>query len=194
MRGTVYQRCSCPLVKDAAGAFLKDVNGRNRRAHRPRCKPTWGYVFDAGPRPNGRRLQKTKSGFSTRREAERALTEALRSFDKGTFVDTGRLTVGTYLAGWLDGKAALRDTTRRSYESHLRLYLAPALGHRRMTELRYAHVERLFVDLQRRPSPGLSAASLRRIYATLNSALNGAVKHHLVATNHAAHVELPAGR
>jgi hypothetical protein len=33
-----------------------------------------------------------------------------------------------YLDQWLAGKAALRDSTRLGYETHIRLYLRPGLG------------------------------------------------------------------
>ncbi len=90
------------------------------------------------------------------------------------------------------GRPGFVNTTRRSYESHLRLYLIPVLGHLRLSELRHSHVDRLFVDLRKSREHRLSPASLRRTYATLNSALNDAVKRNMVAINHAAHVELPA--
>src|SRR4051812_47474217 len=110
MRGTVYPRCGCPRARDEAGNLIRDEAGRVLREHRKGCKPKWGYVFDAGRRGDGRRRQETKSGFRTRREADRALTEALDAHDKGTFVSTGRLTIGDYLHEWLAGRASLKPT------------------------------------------------------------------------------------
>ncbi len=47
-----------------------------------------------------------------------------------------------YLRQWLEGKGALRSNTRRSYSSHLDLYLIPAWGHLRLRDLRDVHVQR----------------------------------------------------
>ncbi len=191
MRGTIHQRCACPVVRDTAGDIEKDQRGKSVRDHRVGCHPTWAYVFDAG-RVGGKRKQQTKGGFRTRRDAQRALTEALDAFDKGTFVANGRLTVGEYLTDWLAGRASLRPTTLQAYESHIRLYLRPVLGDVRMDDLRSVHVDRLFVDLRQRAGTPLSAATLQRVRATLNSALNDAVRKGLLRANPARYVDLPS--
>jgi len=46
---------------------------------------TWGYVADIGRDPaTGRRRQRTKGGLKTRREADAALAELIRSVGTGT--------------------------------------------------------------------------------------------------------------
>ncbi|MEV8014985.1 tyrosine-type recombinase/integrase [Streptomyces sp. NPDC086554] len=55
-----------------------------------------------------------------------------------------QMTVGEWLAEWLTAKADLRATTRRSNESHLRLYLIPYLGEVQLDRLRVAHVQAMF--------------------------------------------------
>ncbi len=91
-------------------------------------------------------------------------------------------------------KAALRPTTARSYASHVRLYLRPHLGHVRLVDLRTPDIERMFgvirsVGARGRPP---KAATVRRVHATLMSALNTAVKRRLLPVNPAAFVELAA--
>jgi integrase len=44
-------------------------------------KPSWGYVFDAGRDESGKRLQPTKSGFATTKEAGDALRAAILEFE-----------------------------------------------------------------------------------------------------------------
>jgi integrase len=126
--------------------------------------------------------------------------------------------VGEYLDLWLSGKVRLRASTRRSYRGHLDLYLKPGLGHLRLLELRDVHIERLYValrligrtDLQQdlpeelrrllsvrsgqTPARSIGPANIRRVHATLMSALNTAVKRKLLEGNPASHVELPSGR
>jgi integrase len=60
------------------------------------------------------------------------------------------VTVGEWLSEWLAGKADLRASTRRAYTSHIRLYLAPHLGHVRLDRLRVAHLHALFTAIEDR--------------------------------------------
>jgi len=111
------------------------------------------------------------------------------------------LTFGEYLDRWLASKVRLKKSTLRSYATHVRLYLKPGLGHVRMPDLRDHHFEVLYAAMRRigrmgegeRPSlmlsrllsarsdkPAaqrpLSPARMRRVHATVMSALNAAVK------------------
>lgn len=101
----------------------------------------------------------------------------------------GDLTVGEYLDEWLAGRLKLRPSTTRSYEAHVRLYLKPALGHLRLSDVRHADVDRMFASLI--ADGRLTPASLRRVHATLNKAMNDAVRRNLRVFNPAGHVELP---
>lgn len=60
------------------------------------------------------------------------------------------LTVEQWLREWLAGKKDLRATTRRCYESHLRLYLIPYLGKVRLDRLRVAHLNAMFQKIEER--------------------------------------------
>jgi integrase len=126
----------------------------------------------------------------------------------------GTITVEQYLEGWLAGRKGLRPGTRRSYESHIRLYLIPHLGAIRLDRLRVADVDSMFeaidelnevIDQARRSAdPKLralvkgrrqvGAATKQRIRATLRSALSKALREGRVEVNVAALVELPSGK
>ena len=102
------------------------------------------------------------------------------------------------LDGWPTGKQSLRESTRQSYEVHVRRYLKPHLGDLPLVELRPAHIERMYRLIgaagdQERGVP-LSVASVRCIHATLTSALSTAVRRGLIERNPAATVELPPVR
>ncbi len=158
-----------------------------------------------------------QGGFPSQRDAQAALVDLLNRVQKRTHVDAGRQTVGAYLDDWLAGKARLRASTRRTYAEHIRLYLTPALGHLRLDQLDAVDIERIYTAIRnlgsstgRAPSPEmkamlaarqrtqparpLTAARLRRIHATLMSALNTAVKRRLLPVNPASYVELDTGR
>ena len=68
-----------------------------------RCRGKWSYVVDAGRDATGRRRQLTRGGYATRTEARAALREVLLA-GSARDIDNHRLTVGSYLEQWLDGK------------------------------------------------------------------------------------------
>jgi integrase len=211
MPGTVFKRCGC---RDADGQLLgaecPKLTGKNHG--------TWSYKVELPAGPDGQRRRAGTGGFGSKREAEVALTDLQDKVNKRTHVGTGKQTLGEYLEQWLAGKAALRSTTAKSYREHLDLYLLPALGHIKLTELNETDVEGLFAAMRllgvsgvpRSANPELTAilaarktdqtpkrlssASQRRIHATLRAALNTAVKRRLIAYNPALHIELPSGR
>lgn len=104
------------------------------------------------------------------------------------------LTVEQFLDDWLAGKQSLRPSTALSYATHIRRYLSPHLGVLLLEALRPLHIERMYREISLlgdehgRP---LSVSTLRRIQATLMSALNTAVRRGLIERNPAATVELP---
>src|SRR4051794_35175198 len=103
-------------------------------------------------------------------------------------------TVEDYLEDWLWGKQSLRPSTHASYEMHVRCHLVPYLGKVRLDGLLPSHVQRMYrllADQETRAGKTLSVATLRRIHATLMSALNTAVRRGLLERNPAATVELP---
>lgn len=192
--GHVSRRCGCPRIRDDNGALVLGENGRAQQAHRAGCAPTWQFVHDLPPGPGGKRRQKTKGGFRTQRDAQRALRRSLEEVEQGILPAPGRLTVADYLDGWLDSKVNLRWTTLASYSSHVRVYLKPALGHLRLADLRHEHVQALFSSMSRRQPEPPNPRTMQRVRATLNSALNDAVKRRQIPYNPAAHVELPRPR
>lgn len=125
-----------------------------------------------------------------------------------------QVTVGEYLEQWLAGRRGLREATRRSYASHIRLYLLPHLGHIPLDRLRVRDVERIFgaIDelnelITRARESGdpelrakvkgrrlIGAATKQRVRATLRAALNRAIKERLIEVNVASLIELPSGR
>jgi hypothetical protein len=78
-----------------------DVDGRPRRW----CRPG-----------TGRRRQKSKGGFRTRRAAEAALRELVAGVDAGRYVERSTRTVGDSLDEWLEViRPRLRPTSWNSY-------------------------------------------------------------------------------
>jgi integrase len=208
MKGHVHKRCPCVPRRDETW----------RRVNCGKRPGSWSIVYPLPPTSAGKRRQATRGGFASEREARQALNEALAAAGRASYVEPTRMTVGEYLDQWIAGKARLRSNTRRSYQGHIDLYLKPGLGHIHLTQLREVHIERLYavLPLVGRAAPGddvpdearrilavrdrtgpvrpMGATSIRRVHATLMSALNTAVKRKVLPANPAVHVELPTGR
>lgn len=92
---------------------------------------TYSYWLDIGPNPvTGKRRQRTKGGFRTKRECQAALNEAISALRSGTLVQPSRRTVASFLVEeWLPAvrMAGLRDSTWASYRMNVEKHLAPGL-------------------------------------------------------------------
>lgn len=152
----------------------------------------WYAVIDIPPTPTGRRRQRTTT-HDTKRDATAWLARTIGELRVGDVYDT-TITVGNYLTEWLDGKQALRPTTVLEYRRHISQLFIPEIGPLRLLDLRAQHIERVFARIAEgnrfRERP-ITPTTMRRILATLNSALNVAVRRGLIRRNPAGTVELP---
>jgi integrase len=185
MRGSTFKRCGC---RDEAGKLL----GTRCPMLRGSKHGTWYYSIDL-PHGDGSRRRLKRGGFPTQRSAQEALQRVSSRLAVGQ-QSNDRETTGEYLRTWIAQQRQLRATTRRSYESHLRLYLVPQLGDIPLERLRPADIAAMYHSIEAanatkgRPT---GPATIRRVHATLRSALNDAVKQQRLAYNPALHVKLP---
>ncbi|MCO5974142.1 N-terminal phage integrase SAM-like domain-containing protein [Actinoallomurus soli] len=98
---------------------------------------------------------------------------------------------------WLTSRISLQPSTLRGYASHVNDYLYPHLGIIPLRDLDIRDLQQMFTVILRGSSasgrPG-TAATLKRIHATLRTALNAAVRERLITDNPARYVELPPAR
>jgi integrase len=134
---------------------------------------------------NGRRRRVVVYG-KTKREALEKLDDAKRSPD-GRADDTRRLTVGSWLAQWLDmAKGSQATTTTTRYEQLIRIRLRPLIGGVKLSKVTVFHVQRLLSDMERN---GVSVRGREMAYMVLSRALKSAVKAKLIPWNPAADIE-----
>ncbi|XKK59426.1 Arm DNA-binding domain-containing protein [Streptomyces sp. ARC32] len=172
MKGSTYKRCKCPAQYDAKG------NRKNcRKDH-----GTWYYVADVGRGADGKRKQVRKGGFRTSDDAEEALNKLLAKVGEGTYSYDEGMKLSVWLDQWIELKEreGRRVTTLRSYRHHIRDYIKPHMGHIRLRDLRASHVDRMVTAIN---DGKLSKTTVRRVHATLSSALQTAAKKDLIAFN-----------
>lgn len=126
----------------------------------------------------------------TKRDAEAALREALAREEAGV-ADIHGMTVQQHLQRWLLSKRSIRPTTRLGYQTDIRKYLDPSIGHLRLADLRAHHIDQLYAALLSGRTPA-SPSTIRHLHTTLRAALNAAVLRRLIQWNPAVQVELPA--
>jgi integrase len=160
-RGSVTKRCQC---RDASGGKVSDC----RKDH-----GSWSFTVDTGrDEATRKRKQTTRSGFSTKREAEDAMVKLLADVNAGTWSDDHGTLVSEWLTSWLDDLAqqvragSLSVKTFSSYKLHVRTVWIPRLGHLRLRDLRRHHIEKVLRDLAkaepaRRPGRGPAPKSVR---------------------------------
>lgn len=191
MKGSVFKRCGC-----------RRSDGRKLGRGCPNLKRpghgSWNYAVEVEPTHNGKRRVVARAGFATRRDAEHALAATIDQVCRPEHhVVSTKRTVGEFLESWFDGKVGLRSSTRRSYRQHLDDHLLPLLGHVRLRDLSPDDVEHAYATIRagnRARTRPIGPATMRRIHATLRSALNSAVKRRVMPFNPALHVELETAK
>lgn len=196
-RGSVSQRHTrrCP----------RNPDGRGWAPHK--CRGTWSWHLNLGVDPvTKQRRQATGSGYRTKDEAQAALDARRRDLS----VTHGRaqgITLGEWFEQWLDilRTAGRSPTTIARYRGNVRLHISPVLGHVRLSDVTPEHIDHLLAIVSEpdyvaparggkrwdNSPPGLSSASVNRIYDATRAALQVATKRRLIAWNPATVVEPP---
>ncbi|MGW0566173.1 tyrosine-type recombinase/integrase [Streptomyces tauricus] len=160
---------------NGAGTITKRKDGRFQAAV---------YVLQ----PDGTRARKFAYG-KTWSECDTKRRELLAKVDQGVPVPTRSAKLSEWLPYWLDNviKPRRKLSTYDKYETHVRLYLVPLLGVKRLESLGVADVRRFLVRLERETT----AATAKESHRVLRSALSSACREELIARNVAKLVEPP---
>jgi integrase len=156
---------------------------------------TWTIVLDVGSDPvTGRRRQKSKGGFPTRKAAEAGLRKLAVSVDADRFVERSTNTVGEYLDEWLEVvQPRLRPTTWNSYRQSV-AHIKGRIGAVPLQSLAPLEVEDLYKQLlatRGRNGRLLNPKTVRGIHIVLRKALADAERLGLVVRNAAAAAKPP---
>ncbi|MFI6102745.1 tyrosine-type recombinase/integrase [Streptomyces sp. NPDC051310] len=138
--------------------------------------------------PDGTRARKFAYG-KTWAECDAKRRALLDKVDNGVPVPTRSMKLSEWLPYWLDNivKPRRKKTTAAKYEVHVRLYLVPMLGSKRLESLGVADVRRFLAQLEKKTS----AATAKESHRVLRTALTAACREELVSRNVATLVEPP---
>jgi len=161
------------------------------RGHVRKRGNSWSVVYDEGIDEDGKRKQRWKGGFATRKAADAFLTDVLSRLGDGSYVQPSKLTLRAFVEEeWLPAIAGtVRPLTLTQYRSVMKGRILPQLGHHRLQALAGGHLNGLYRDLE---EEGLSPASRRLTHAVLSRTCRDAVRWGRLVRNPAAAADPPA--
>ncbi|WP_411076934.1 tyrosine-type recombinase/integrase [Streptomyces sp. cmx-10-25] len=138
--------------------------------------------------PDGTRARKFAYG-KTWAECDTKRRALLDKVASGTPVPTRSAKLSEWLAYWLESVVRPRRklSTYDKYEAHVRLYLSPMLGTKRLESLSVPDVRRFLLQLEKKTT----AATAKESHRVLRTALSAACREELIVRNVAKLVEPP---
>jgi integrase len=161
---------------------------------------TWEYRFDIDPDPlSGRRRVRSKAGFSTKKEADKALRDAVSRFESGRSVTASRRTIEEFMTEWHAAvRPSLRASTWVNYGDYLDAYVTPHIGSTRLQDLTPVRLNLLYGHLltqgRVRGPGGLAPKTVQNVHRMIHRALHDAVKWDYLPRNVAEYAEAPRVR
>ncbi|MFJ9475392.1 tyrosine recombinase XerC [Streptomyces mirabilis] len=132
------------------------------------------------PQPDGTRKRKTVYG-STWDECDEKRQELVRRDRQGIPTPSRSAKLSEWLPYWLEEyiRPQRKRTTYVKYEMHVRLYLVPLLGSRRLESLTTANVRQMISNVTEQAS----AATAKEAHRVLRTALTAACRDELISRN-----------
>lgn len=143
---------------------------------------TYSYTVDIGRDPlTGKRKQRTKSGFKTKKEAESALNELIYELDKGIWIQPQNVLFKDFANEWFSNhKFKLRDTTAEQYESKVKNYIVPFFGESKVIDIKPIHAQAFSKYLLEQ---GLNHNTAHKAYSIAKMVFKHAVDLELITKN-----------
>jgi len=147
---------------------------------------TWTYRVDLGI-VDGKRRQKKKRGFRTQREANDALTNFIKTYDKDNIIDSKGMSVGEYLDSWLTNYASsVSKSTASSYKRCIKYQLSD-LSDIPLNKLNPIIIQTYYTQLLEKYSP----TSVNYAHRILKMSMKQAVRWKLIPYSPVDAVETP---
>ncbi|GGE63525.1 site-specific integrase [Priestia taiwanensis] len=145
---------------------------------------TWSFTIDIGMDDlTGKRKQKTKTGFKTKKEAQKAAALLITELEQGIYVEEKKITVKDFMLDWLENVARhnVKPSSFVSYKSIVQTRIIPVLGKYHLTGLKPAIVNNFYTYLLK--DENLSEEYVGTVHAVLGTAFNTAVKWEYIKSN-----------
>jgi len=152
---------------------------------------TYAYTVEMGKHPEtGRRLQKMKAGFASRKEAEAALAKVLSEPGRGSYIEETKEKVQEYFTKFLDFKRPnLRPGTVKTYRWLTHYHIIPQLGQIPLVKLTPHHLVSMYESI--RVDKKLAPQTVNHVYKVIHDSLATADRHEILQRNIATLVQPP---
>src|SRR5690606_21217813 len=152
-------------------------------------------LLDLGIGPDGKRKRVSVTGASVE-EVQEKLDAMKLDMLQGVRVKPEKMTVRDHFREFLREKARkIQLNTLHKYENHVENHILPALGHLKLSELDYRHINAFFELLEAKTRkdgrPALSRTTQTDIARVLSMGVNDAVRKGLIRENPVHKVEGP---
>jgi integrase len=159
----------------------------------------WAVIVDVGRDAKGGRKQRWHSGYETKRDASRALTEILATLQAGSYVEPSKQTVRQFADEWLDAvQPTIRASTLASYRLNVLSYIVPRVGDVPLQQLTASRLNKMYADLlatgRRDGERGLGARTVGYVHTLAHRMLRDAVRWGRVTRNVADQADPPRTR
>jgi len=158
--------------------------------HKPNCKcpdkqkctcgASWSYLIDIGSDPKtGRRMQKKKGGFKTKKSAQLAAAVVMQELDQRTFIQDSDITFEKFSEEWLtnyenSGKVKESTVRLRKYEISK---LLPYLAHIKLRDVTRKRYQGALNDLK---VQGLAESTIEGVHVTGRMIYNKAIEFQII--------------
>lgn len=137
----------------------------------------------------GKRVYRSETVEGTVSQAKQRLASMLTKADSGSLVASTRETVRDYLAWWLEAchKPTVAESSFRTTEQRIRLYVLPYVGHYQVQKLTPSIVQGAYAALNEQ----VEAQMVVHAHRALSQALRKAVKLGRISRNPCDDADLP---
>ncbi|EML6498854.1 TPA: site-specific integrase [Clostridioides difficile] len=160
----------------------------------------WYYYFDAGI-VDGKRKKVEKVGGETKKEAEKALRDAINEYENaGIIFDETNMSLSNYLDFWYKEYVLLncKYNTQVNYKNLIKNHIDPKLGKYKLKSINPAIIQEFLNNktketyTQNGEKRHYTRGNLKAIYGVLNSALKSAVyPYKLIKENPVQYTNIP---
>ena len=151
----------------------------------------WQYEFEIA-RIDGKRKQKTKSGFKTKKEALEAGAIALAEYNNsGLTFEPTKISVSDFYDYWFENyvKINLQPNTQDSYKNYIDNHIKPSLGYYKLSSITSAILQDF---INKKMINGFSKNHLKNLLGFLSGSFKYAVEPgHFIKSSPMIYVKMP---
>jgi len=148
-----------------------------------------GWKWESRIMVDGKRTNKSKSGFKTKKEAEIALQMYETDFIRGGMIEPSRMLYLDLISEWLETKSShFNIQTSKVYKTNIKNRILPNLGRYRLNDLNKRIIQRFINELHKE---GLSPGTIKKIYNNVRSSLNYALNMNYIPKELTNGITLP---